>query len=168
MLIATFLVSATLSVSPPLAVATQLNEYDGSMCRLLNISSDPPPAGAGYKSTIDGTGNMIQPPQNGTTVWFLCPATLTGNIQLNPYSVKDILFTIDLKTNPAGTVVTPSCQGEVDSLQGGRNIVNDVANGVGLDTRTLPASRIYFVCSAPAASQLYLRSYSLSLSYVLP
>jgi hypothetical protein len=170
-LVAMFAVSATLGVSPAPAAATQtqLNEFDGSMCRLLNLSSDPPPLGAGYRSTIDSTGNLIQPPGTGaSSVWFLCPATLSGNIASAAYAVKNTLFTIDL-SDTLGNILPATCQGQFDTVNGAVNVLNPVANGVGLDTRTIPSvNRVFFVCQAAATSLLYLRSYSLTVTYVLP
>ena len=178
MFAAIFAVSATLDVSsaPAAATQTQLNEFDGSLCRLLNVSSDPQPIGGGYSSTIDTTGLLIHPPSSGaSTVSFLCPATLSGNILNLPYATKNILFTVEL-SDTTGHNQPVSCQGEFDTVSGGVYVINPAAfptlqgvvNGV-LDMGPFPpVNRAFFLCHAAATSLLYLRSYSLTLTYVLP
>ena len=161
-----FVVLPALLLPPvPAAATSQLNEYDGSLCRLLQLS-----ANGGFASTFDGTGNMIDPHGNHGSVSLLCPATLSSNIQSMPYGVKNLTLTIDLRINPTTTTVTPTCQEVVDSLNGATT-VNNLAVGT-MDGNTYTAvTRVYYVCTAPGlpdptTQQYYLRSYQVSLAYV--
>lgn len=162
-----FVVLPALLLPPsPVAATSQLNEYDGSLCRLLQSSMN-----FGFASTFDGTGNMIQPNGNTGSVSFLCPATLSSNIanQMSPYAVKNLIFTIDLKINPTNAVVTPACQEVVDSLAGATTVNNYVLGNTDSNTYS-PVTRVYYVCTAPGLpdplhQQYYLRSYQFSVAY---
>jgi hypothetical protein len=160
-----FVVLPALLLPPaPAAASSQLNEYDGALCPLLGLST-----AAGFRSVFDGTGNMIQPNGNRGSVAFLCPATLSYSISSTPYAIKNLLFTIDLRTFPVETAVTPTCQQVVDTLGKAKSIDNVV--GQTDSTLYTPVTRLYYVCTAPGLSdptqQYYLHSYQVSVAYQL-
>jgi len=158
-LIAMALAALLTSWSVPRAAnaATQTNEYHGSSCQLLSLSTNE-----GYQGGYATAGAQVTPPTTPPPdpAIFVCPVTVSTT--LPSFAVTQISFSLQMTSPPSTVLLTPNCDMVLETSTGAHYVTSTP------DTGFYPVDRAYLRCFVRSTSLVAINGYKVQMAYVNP